>query len=157
MVEKVHSKLQGWKNLLLSSEGKETLIKSLVLTIPAYFLACVFSPWKVCLTIDNLNRQFWWGGSTSKRLLCWKNWKWMCLPKKIKGLGFWNLKQFNSALLMKQGWRLLQDNNSFWARLIKSIYFPDSSFLLAKKGLRRSWMWSNFLEGRDLLLKDLHW
>lgn len=41
--------------------------------------------------------------------------------------------------------------------MLKYIYFPNSSFLEAKKGSRPLRMWSSLLEGRDLLLKGCRW
>lgn len=79
------------------------------------------------------------------------------LPKRSGGLGFRDFKIFNLALLARQGWRLLSECNSFWAKVAKSIYFPNSLFLYAKKGSRPSWMFSSLLEGRDLLLKGVRW
>lgn len=64
---------------------------------------------------------------------------------------------FNDALLAKQCWRLIQNPNSLWARVLKARYFPHCSFLDAKRGGRASWAWSTLLSGRDLLLKDAHW
>ncbi|KAG5553928.1 hypothetical protein RHGRI_011706 [Rhododendron griersonianum] len=42
----------------------------------------------------------------------------------------------NEALLARQGWRLLMNPQSYWAKIMKGLYFPNSSFLEAKKGLR---------------------
>ena len=47
----------------------------------------------------------------------------MCEPKSSGGIGFKKLKQFNLALLAKQGWRLQTDHSSLVYRV------PDASSL----------------------------
>lgn len=54
------------------------------------------------------------------------------------------------ALIAKQVWRLIQEPECLWARVIKAIYFPDCKFSRAKKGHRASsWGRSSMIEARD--------
>ncbi|GJV60623.1 reverse transcriptase [Tanacetum coccineum] len=78
-------------------------------------------------------------------------------PKVDGGLGFRDLESFNTALLAKQGWRLLMNPGSFWGKVIKGLYFPRSNFLTTKRGSRPSWLWNSLLHGRDLLLHGVRW
>jgi hypothetical protein len=48
--------------------------------------------------------------------------------KEIGGLGFRDLKCFNSAMLAKQGWRLLKNQNSLVAKILKEKYTPTTRF-----------------------------
>lgn len=41
--------------------------------------------------------------------------------------------------------------------VLKAQYFPNCSFLKAKRGERASWAWSSPLVGRDILLRRSHW
>ncbi|GJW13870.1 hypothetical protein Tco_0018003 [Tanacetum coccineum] len=61
------------------------------------------------------------------------------------------------ALLAKQWWRLIINPDAIWGRILKGIYFPNSNFLVAKKGSHPSWLWSSLLYGRDLLLQGVRW
>ncbi|KAK4284017.1 hypothetical protein QN277_000907 [Acacia crassicarpa] len=72
-------------------------------------------------------------------------------------MGFRDLLVMNDALLAKTAWRLMQRPNDLWARVIKSVYFPNQEFLDAEKGYKTSWCWSSILEGRNFLRKDLMW
>ncbi|GKB55061.1 hypothetical protein Tco_0905814 [Tanacetum coccineum] len=78
-------------------------------------------------------------------------------PKEKGGLGFRDLEAFNTALLAKQGWRLLMNPGAFWVKVLKGIYFPNCGFLIAKMGSHPSWIWSSLLHGRDLLLQGVRW
>lgn len=46
---------------------------------------------------------------------------------------------------------------SFWARVIRGLYFPNGSFMTAKKGRKASWFWNSILQGREVLLADMRW
>lgn len=56
----------------------------------------------------------------------------MSVAKGNGGMGFRNLKDFNTALLAKQCWRLIHEPDSLLARMLKDWYFPHVSFLDAK-------------------------
>ncbi|PWA54280.1 hypothetical protein CTI12_AA437140 [Artemisia annua] len=72
-------------------------------------------------------------GDTDNKHLYWLHWDRLSKPKDTGGLGFRDLHSFNLALLAKQGWRLLINRNSFWARVLKGLYFPKGHFLTACK------------------------
>ena len=59
--ERVQSRLDNWKNHLLSKAGKATLIKSVVQAIPTYTMATFKVPSSVCKDLDKIIRRFWWG------------------------------------------------------------------------------------------------
>ncbi|KAM2008173.1 hypothetical protein ACFX16_003097 [Malus domestica] len=105
--------------------------------------------------------KFWWAGANKDREIHWINWKDLGRAKKERGMGFSNLKDFNLALLVKQWWRqwwwLIHDLESLWAWVLKERYFPNVSFLEAKKCGRASWAWASLLEVRDLILKGARW
>ncbi|PWA96037.1 hypothetical protein CTI12_AA042900 [Artemisia annua] len=72
-------------------------------------------------------------------------------------VGFRDLEEFNTALLAKQGWRLLMNPTALWGKVLKGLYFPNCGFLVAKKGSHLSWLWSSVLHGRDLFLQGVRW
>lgn len=72
-------------------------------------------------------------------------------------MGFKDFTTFNIAMLAKQGWKILNNPEDLWIRMLKGIYFSNSSFLEAKKSARSSWAWSNLLEVKELLVKSLCW
>ena len=104
--EKLAKKLAGWKERLLSKARKEVLIKVVAQDIPTYSMNCFKIPNSLCDEMTSLIRNFWWGQCREEHKMAWISWDKLCAPKSCGGIGFKQLKQFNLALLLKQGWRL---------------------------------------------------
>ncbi|KAL6558240.1 hypothetical protein OROMI_018590 [Orobanche minor] len=94
-----------------------------------------------------------WGSKDGNRKIAWVAWKKLSRSKFDGGFGFQDLRSFNTALLSKQGWRILSNPHSLLASVYKAKYFPHSSFLEARIGSRPSWTGRSILESRSLLLR----
>lgn len=70
-----------------------------------------------------MKRHFWWGNQKDVRKMTWLSWDKMCVPKSFGGIGFKQLKQFNLALLAKQGWRLQMGRNALIIRFLGQNMF----------------------------------
>jgi hypothetical protein len=70
-------------------------------------------------------------------------------------MGFRDFQLFNSAMLGKQGWRLLSRKGSLCERVIKGKYYPRSDFLSARKKKRSSATWKAILHGKEVLARGL--
>ena len=71
-------------------------------------------------------------------------------------MGFRELQKFNDALLAKQVWRLLTNEDSLFHRFLKAKFFPTGSILEAKDG-NGSFAWKSILKGREIIHKGLLW
>lgn len=60
------------------------------------------------------------------------------MPKSHRDMGFKSLKTFNQALLAKQGWRILQNENGLLHQIYKARYFPHGTFFESKLGANPS-------------------
>ncbi|KAF5450457.1 hypothetical protein F2P56_030810 [Juglans regia] len=67
------------------------------------------------------------------------------------GLGYRDLESFNLALLAKQGWRILQNENSIAAKILKEKYYKNKSLLDASLGHRPSFLWRSVWNALSLL------
>ena len=72
-------------------------------------------------------------------------------PKHLGGLGFWDSEIFNLALLARQAWRIMTNDTSLSARMLKAIYFPGCDQLEAELGSHPSQIWRALLDGSDIL------
>ena len=137
--------------MLLSRARKEILIKAMVQSIPTYTMSVFQLPMKLCDELDNLCAKFWWGQVGNEGKIHWTSWDKLSTSKMEDGMGFRDLRDFNLAMLAKQGWRMIQGNDSLLYKCFKVRYFPRSSFLDAKKSPRCSYLWRSLLVALPIL------
>ncbi|KAA3482607.1 RNA-directed DNA polymerase reverse transcriptase family protein [Gossypium australe] len=66
-------------------------------------------------------------------------------------------REFNLALLAKQGWKILRQPNCLFARVMKAKYFPKGEFMSARLGSYPSYTWRSIWGARQLLEKETGW
>ncbi|XP_050207258.1 uncharacterized protein LOC126656694 [Mercurialis annua] len=157
ILNKIKSKIAGWKEQFLSMSGKEILLKAVVYAIPIYSMMCFKLPISLCKQINRLVANFWWGMTTQGPKLHWLAWEKLCISKWRGGLGFKNLILFNQSLLAKQLWRVMQAPNSLVYKLLQGRYFPHKHILQATLGHNPSWGWRSLIFGFKLLKPGLIW
>ena len=122
MEERFRRKLAMWKRQYISKEGRITLIRSTLSSLPIYFMSLLCIPRPVRLRLEQIQRSFIWG----ERTLEWKThlvwWDTVCLYKKKKGLGVKSLTILNKALLSKWSWRYAIEKEALWKRVISGKY-----------------------------------
>ena len=66
-------------------------------------------------------------------------------------MGFRDISAFNLAMLAKQVWRLIHNEQSLFYRVYKARYFPNCSFLMAELGSNSSVVWKSLLAAREVI------
>ncbi|PRQ38153.1 putative RNA-directed DNA polymerase [Rosa chinensis] len=155
--ESITKKLTSWKTKILSSAGKEIMIKVVAQTMPLYTMNCYLLPKGLCDDLQQLCAQFFWGDTDDKKKIHWRSWDRMCLTKAEGGMGFKNLYAYNLAMLAKQGWGLISNPASLIARLFKARYYPNCSFWEADMGESPSFSWRSILTSRPVLKAGTQW
>jgi len=106
VIEKVQARLSRWKGRSLSMAGRICLIRSVVSSIPLFFMSLFRLPTGVARKLIKLQRDFLWGWGAEGRKIVWASWNLVCKPREFGGLGIIDLRLFNLALLGKWIWRL---------------------------------------------------
>ncbi|GKA86250.1 copia protein [Tanacetum coccineum] len=95
------NKLSHWKANTLSIGGRLTVVKSILGSLPIYFLTLFKAPIKVINLLESLRCRFFWGFKDSHHDI-WVKWKSILLDQKYGGLGVGSLeaKNFGSNWLL---------------------------------------------------------
>lgn len=153
--ERVWAELQGWKEKILSQAGKAVLLKAVVQVILTFAMACFKLLIGLCKDIEVMIWKFWWGQRGDRRKIHWTKWDTLCRPKKEGGLGFKDLCKFNDAMLAKQVWRLINNEDSLFYKVVKSKYFPNSTIFEAKA--TNGYAWKSILRARKVINLGAKW
>ena len=123
VVEKIQNRLASWKAKILSKAGRLTLIKSVLNSLPIYYMSMFKMPKAIALKIEKLQRSFFWGGSSGVKMGCPRiKWSDIQLAKELGGLGVGNIMHKNMILLFKWWWRFSESNNTLWKKILRSVH-----------------------------------
>nr|GEV79306.1 RNA-directed DNA polymerase, eukaryota [Tanacetum cinerariifolium] len=122
VVAKLSARLSKWKLKTLSIGGRLTLIKSVLSSLPLYYMSSFKAPKSVLNRLEAIRRNFFNGSDCSKEKLSLISWKIALASKKNGGLGISSFFALNRALIFKWIWRFFANGSSFWARLIAAVH-----------------------------------
>nr|POE55248.1 putative ribonuclease h protein [Quercus suber] len=152
VVKKIQGKLARWNTKLLSRAGRLVLVKAAVTPIADYCMQCHALPIKGCNAIDKTIRDFLWGSMEKKRKLHVINWQTVTLRKELGGLGLFQMRYRNLALLAKLYWRLANEHEAPWEKMIVAKYL--SLRRLTREGKR---IWAAYKKGGLMYVRGPKW
>ncbi|CAA7038024.1 unnamed protein product [Microthlaspi erraticum] len=153
LVERQNQRINGWNSKWLSKGGKEVLLKSVASAMPMYVMSCFRLPKGITNKLSSAVSNFWWSNNGQSRGMHWLAWKKLCRHKKDGGLGFRVIEDFNTALLAKQLWRLMDYPESLFARVFKGRYYRNSTPLELNRSYSPSYGWQSIVSARPLVHK----
>jgi hypothetical protein len=124
LLDKFNSKIQHWCNKFLSLGGRFVLIKSILESLPVYWMALAHIPASILKSLRQLIFSFLWSGSKTNKGFHLCNWASISKPKTLGGWGLRHLPIFHRALLANTFWRILM-KPGLWNSVIKAKYYPS--------------------------------
>ncbi|WJZ94813.1 hypothetical protein VitviT2T_013639 [Vitis vinifera] len=112
--EHFRKRLTMWKRQYLSKGGRATLIRSTLSNLPIYFMFVLRLPSSIRRRLEQIQRDFLWGGGNLERKPHLVRWEVVCLNKKNGGLGIKCLSILNKVLLSKWNWRFANEREALW-------------------------------------------
>nr|GEW55854.1 RNA-directed DNA polymerase, eukaryota, reverse transcriptase zinc-binding domain protein [Tanacetum cinerariifolium] len=141
VIEKVKSWLSKWKMKALSIGGRLTLLKSVLGSIPIFYMSIFRAPSSVLHKLESIRYQFFNGHEFGSRKASWVKWKYVLADKVNGGLGVSSLFALNRGLMIKWLWKFYDQKNSLWLNVIKAIHGNDGNVgLVHKNGVRSCWI-----------------
>ncbi|OMO84846.1 reverse transcriptase [Corchorus capsularis] len=141
VIDRVLKKLANWKGKVLSYAGRRTLIQSSLSSIPVYTMQTALLPVSVCEKLDQVSRNFLWGGDVKNSHDHLVNWDRVCRPKGNGGLGLRKARLTNVAMLAKTWWKLQMRQHSLYTEIFEEKYLKGVEFVNSKYTSRQSSTW----------------
>ncbi|GKC55456.1 RNA-directed DNA polymerase, eukaryota, reverse transcriptase zinc-binding domain protein [Tanacetum coccineum] len=143
--KKFSKRLSKWKSLLLSIEGRSTLISSVLGSIGTYYLSLFPMPVTVNNKLESIRSNFFWGSNDNTKKISWISWKLVLASKEKGGLGIGSLYSLNHALIQKWQWHFFNNPQSLWVQLIKSIHGDTEDASLFFSHVRNQGVWGRIV------------
>ncbi|KAJ4791511.1 RNA-directed DNA polymerase (reverse transcriptase)-related family protein [Rhynchospora pubera] len=157
LLEKLRAKLTGWRSNMLSHAGRLVLIKSVLLSVPVYFMSVEIIPKGIIKQIESLIAKFFWGKTDQSRYMSFVSWKRICQTMEKGGLGVRSLQTFGDALFLKLVWDMMSDAVKIWVQVCKGKYYANMGFWRAKNTSGVSPLWRQVVKMRDHFKENVEW
>ena len=153
--DRLNNRVNGWTFRFFTKGGTEVIIKSVVTVLPNHVMSVYRLRKATIKKLTSAVAQFWWSTGGSTKGMHWKSWDKLCVPKDNGGLGFKDLMDFNTEMLGKQLWRLIEKPNTLFARVFKGRYYRNASPLEPIRSYSPSYGWKSIISARSLVCKGL--
>ncbi|XP_038971839.1 uncharacterized protein LOC120104572 [Phoenix dactylifera] len=156
LVQRVESRLEGWRASSLSMMGRLTLVRSVLGSMPVYLMANTVVPKTTLLKIERLLRSFLWGSHGGGRGVHLVAWERVCRPTSEGGLGVQSLLERRETLIARHAARFLLEPHGLWSRVMAARY-GRGSLEAARRGRRISFMWREIGRYLPTVLAHTRW
>ncbi|XP_026396877.1 uncharacterized protein LOC113291570 [Papaver somniferum] len=159
ILQDVDARISIWLHKLLSQAARTTLVKHIDQVIPIFQMRAFLIPKHLCKQMDSHLCKFLWGETLDPkdRKLHLLGWDILCSPKAECGLGFRKAELNNLAMLARNAWRILENQNCLVETVLKAKYFPRTDFLNAKCTGKCSWTWKCLHAIKELIKPFIYW
>ncbi|KAJ4794364.1 RNA-directed DNA polymerase (reverse transcriptase)-related family protein [Rhynchospora pubera] len=157
LLDRMKAKMAGWKTNMLSHAGRLVLIKSVLASLPVYFMSFEVIPKGIIKQMNSLLAKFFWGKVGQDRYMTFISWKKICTPIDRGGLAVKDLQCFGEALFQKLLWFLMSDDKRLWVQICKAKYYPRIGFWKSKCNSSASHMWKQVDRIKHKFKEEVFW
>ncbi|XP_038973168.1 uncharacterized protein LOC103699679 [Phoenix dactylifera] len=156
LVQRVESRLEGWRASSLSMMGRLTLVRSVLGSMPVYLMANTVVSKTTLSKIERLLWSFLWGSHGGGRGVHLVAWERVCRPTSEGGLGVQSLLERRETLIARHAARFLLEPHGLWSRVMAARY-GRGSLEVARRGRRTSFMWREIGRYLPTVLAHTRW
>jgi hypothetical protein len=138
----------------LNHAGRLQYIKSVLSSIPVYYMSTVLFSKTFIEKINTIIRRFWWAGVQEDQHtnpIAFRSWHDICKPTKQGGLGIRDMELINKSLIINSAWNVAINKNPFLSAILKAKYYPNNTFWTAPATCPRSVYWSSIFQVKHYL------
>lgn len=150
IIVQISLRLQGWKAKFLSFGGCNTLIRSVLLSLPVHTMSCLVIPKSVIHRVEGMIKSFLWSQQGERRAH-WVSWKNICTPTCHGGLG---IRSLSDTIFGMQG-KLA--GTSLWARIMQQKYGINRCHVPITLHQTDSRLWRKLMQHFQSLLAVATW
>jgi hypothetical protein len=115
MVNRTAGMLPTWRSRLMQKPGRLALVKSVLGAIPIHQILVLAPPKSTLKQMEKIERGFLWEGrAAANGGNCHVNWRPVCHPISLGGLGVQDLERTGLALRQRWLWLSRTDENRAW-------------------------------------------
>ena len=164
ILTKFRAKLTTIKANKLNHASRLTYINSVMASIPIYYMSMVLFSKNFISKITSIIRKFWWAGvqeDNSTSPFHFRSWEDICQNKEKGGLGIRDLSTVNHKKKRSQHCKSQSNSsccleychqkNPFVTAILKSKYYPNTSFWLSSNSNTKSIFWGSILQMKQIL------
>lgn len=118
LIDKIAGKLPGWIGKNLARPGRVILAKTVLMATSTYHATAIPLPKWARERINKIARTFVWAGEEGEHAAQGKalvNWRTICRPKKLGGLGIPDIERSGRALRLRWPWLQWTDPDRAWS------------------------------------------
>ncbi|GKA96271.1 RNA-directed DNA polymerase, eukaryota [Tanacetum coccineum] len=116
VISKVSNKLSSWKIKTVSVGGRLTLLKSVLGSLPTYYMSIYKAPQAVVKSLESIRNRIFIDAGSDERKTTWISWKKVLASKREGSLRVNSIFALNHALLFKWVWRFRMQLNVIWTK-----------------------------------------
>lgn len=157
ILRKFRAKLTTLKANKLNHAGRLNYIKSVLASIPIYYMSTILFSKSFVGKITAIIRRFWWTGvqeDNPTSPIGYRSWDDICQPKENGGLGIRDLHSVNKSLLIHAAWNVATQKNPMLTAVLEAKYYPNFSFWTANSSGTKSIFWSSILQVKKKLINN---
>jgi hypothetical protein len=145
LVDKLLSRIAGWRGKLLSLAARTLLIKTCLASILIYLLSFIkFPKWAIQILNSHMGNCLWNDLNDAHKYHL-ANWEFVAMSKDFGGLGVPNLRDSNICLLASWLRRYEKDKNKLWTEILDFKYNTKDPNILQTRGASpffKGFMWA---------------
>ncbi|GLT63634.1 hypothetical protein SLA2020_361840 [Shorea laevis] len=155
ILERIRSKLSGWKTKFFSMASRATLVSSVFASIPNYCMQVMWLPSSVHKEIDRISRNFLWGSIDDQRKIHLVDWDTIYKPKTHGGLGLRSTHNANIVAMSKLNWRIHTEKDKMWREVLVKKYNINDLHITPSSSA--SPVLKNLSKGTPLFVSSIKW